>query len=79
MSPKRHLIIPDAQIKPGANTEHVDWAARAIVEYQPDVVVCIGDWWDFPSLNSHSKSSRAPDTRKMLSPGTRHSGDSARR
>lgn len=55
MTPKRHLIIPDAQIKPGANTEHVDWAARAIVEYEPDVVVCIGDWWDFPSLNAHSE------------------------
>jgi hypothetical protein len=55
MTPRRHLIIPDAQIRPGANTEHVDWAARAIVEYQPDVIVCIGDWWDFPSLNSHNE------------------------
>lgn len=51
----RHLIIPDAQIKPGGDTRHIDWAARAIVEYRPDVVVVIGDWWDFPSLNSHSE------------------------
>ena len=27
MTLRRHLIIPDAQIRPGANTEHVDWAA----------------------------------------------------
>lgn len=52
---RRHLIIPDAQIKPGGDTRHVDWAAQAIVEYMPDVVVCIGDWWDFPSLNGHNE------------------------
>ena len=52
---KRHLIIPDAQIKPGGDTRHIDWAAQAIVEYKPDVIVCIGDWWDFPSLNGHSE------------------------
>lgn len=50
----RHLIIPDAQIKPGGSTEHIDWAAQAIVEYRPSVIIVIGDWWDFQSLNSHS-------------------------
>ncbi|MGD9590819.1 MAG: hypothetical protein AB7Q37_18545 [Pyrinomonadaceae bacterium] len=56
---KRHLIIPDAQVKPGVATEHVDWAARAIVDYKPDTVVVIGDWWDFPSLNSHVEKGSA--------------------
>ena len=41
---RRHLIIPDAQIKPGQNLDHIDWAAKAIVEYRPDVIVVIGDW-----------------------------------
>lgn len=49
----RHLIIPDTQIKPGVDTTHIDWAARAIVEYRPDTVVVIGDWWDLPSLSTH--------------------------
>lgn len=53
--PQRHLIIPDAQVRPGVATDHIDWAAQAIVDYKPDVIVCIGDWWDFPSLNSHSE------------------------
>jgi hypothetical protein len=51
--PRRHLIIPDTQIKPGVDLRHIDWAAEAIVEYLPDVVVVIGDWWDMRSLNSH--------------------------
>lgn len=52
---RRHLIIPDTQIKPGVDTSHIDWAAEAIVEYRPDVIVVIGDWWDMHSLNSHEK------------------------
>jgi hypothetical protein len=52
---KRHLLIPDAQVKPGAPTEHINWAANAIVEYKPDVLIVIGDFWDFPSLNGHAE------------------------
>lgn len=50
----RHLIIPDCQIKPGDDLTHIDWAAQAIVEYLPDVIVIIGDFWDLPSLNTHA-------------------------
>jgi hypothetical protein len=49
------LWVPDVQCRRGVPTEHIDWCARAIVEYKPDVVGCIGDFWDFPSLNSHSE------------------------
>jgi hypothetical protein len=51
--PRRHLIIPDGQKKPGDDLTHVKWAAEAIVEYRPDVIVVIGDWWDLPSLGTH--------------------------
>ena len=50
---RRHLIIPDAQVRPGCDLTHIDWAAKAIIDYQPDVIVCIGDWWDLPSLSTH--------------------------
>ncbi len=56
---KRHLIIPDAQVKPVGNTEHINWAGEAILEYRPDVIVCLGDWWDLPSLNSHAEKGSA--------------------
>lgn len=52
--PRRHLIIPDTQVRPGVPIEHIDWAARAIVEYMPDVIVHLGDNWDMPSLSTHA-------------------------
>src|SRR5688500_14548016 len=51
---KRHLLIPDTQVRRGVDTKHIDWAARAIVEYRPDVVVMIGDHWDCPALSTHA-------------------------
>lgn len=56
---RRHLIIPDTQIRPGVPTEHIDWAAQAITDYMPDVIVVIGDWWDMPSCSSHAKPGSA--------------------
>jgi hypothetical protein len=50
---RRYLVIPDAQIRAGTDLTHVDWAAKAIVDYKPDVIVCMGDWWDLPSLSMH--------------------------
>jgi hypothetical protein len=52
---KRHLFIPDTQIRPGVPTDHLEWIGQAIVDYRPDVVVHAGDHWDFPSLNSHNE------------------------
>lgn len=51
---RRHLIIPDPQIRPGVPLEHIGWAAEAIVDYKPDVVVVLGDWWDMPSCSKHN-------------------------
>lgn len=53
-------MIPDCQIRPGVPVDHLRWIGKAIVEYKPDVVVCIGDFWDFPSLNSHEGAGSAP-------------------
>lgn len=58
--PKRHLFIPDTQIRPGVPTDHVDWIAQAIVDYLPDVVIVGGDWFDMPSLNGHEKPGSLP-------------------
>lgn len=51
--PRRHAIIPDGQLKPGDDLTHIQWAADALVDYLPDVIVCLGDWGDFPSLSTH--------------------------
>lgn len=55
MTARRHLIIPDTQVRPGVPLDHLKAAAHAIVEYRPDVVVHIGDHWDMPSCSSHSE------------------------
>ncbi len=49
----RHFLIPDAQVRPGVPLDHIAWIAQAIVDYLPDTVVNIGDWWDMPSLSMH--------------------------
>ena len=53
-APRRHFIIPDRQIKPGAPVHHNRWIGMAIRDYAPDVVVDIGDNADFPSMSQHS-------------------------
>lgn len=52
----RILVIPDAQVKDGVPTEHLEWAGHYIVDKQPDVVVCLGDFADMPSLSTHDKA-----------------------
>ena len=54
-SGKRILVIPDTQVKPGVNTDHLEWAGQYAVKMKPDVIVHIGDHWDMPSLSSYDK------------------------
>lgn len=53
---RRHLFIPDTQVRPGVPLDHIAWVAQAIVDYRPDVVIVGGDFWDMPSLNSHESA-----------------------
>lgn len=50
---KKHIIIPDVQVTPDSNTEHLEWAAKYCIKHKPDVIVCIGDFADMPSLSSY--------------------------
>lgn len=51
---KTHAIIPDCQVKPGVNTSHLKHVGNYLAEKRPDVIVCIGDFADMPSLSSYS-------------------------
>lgn len=53
---KSHFVVADTQLKPGVAQGHLTWAGRAVADYQPDVIVVLGDWWDFPSLSSYSST-----------------------
>jgi hypothetical protein len=44
-------VIPDVQALPGASFTHLAAAGKYIAAKRPDVIVCIGDFGDFPSLS----------------------------
>jgi hypothetical protein len=58
---RRHILIPDTQVRKGVPLEHLDWAAQAVIEYAPTSLHILGDWHDMPSLSSHDK----PGSRRM--------------
>lgn len=58
--PRRHFIIPDTQTRPGVPLDHLDWIGQYLAIKKPDVVVHLGDHWDFPSLNGHEEPGSAP-------------------
>ena len=49
-------MIPDTQLMPGCNLDHIESAGRYLAEMKPDTVVIIGDWWDLHSLNTFDKA-----------------------
>jgi hypothetical protein len=51
----RIAVMPDVAGAPGVPTDHVAHAGQYVAEKQPDVIVCIGDWWDMPSCSDHDK------------------------
>lgn len=59
------LVLPDTQVKPGVPTEHLEWAGRYAAEKKPEVIVCIGDWWDMESLSSYDKGKRSFEGRRF--------------
>ena len=57
-------VIPDVQSKPGVSPKFLKNVGRYIAEKEPDVVVCIGDFADMPSLSSYDKGKKAFEGRR---------------
>lgn len=48
-------VITDAQVKPGVPINHLTACGRYLAEdIRPDVIICIGDFADMPSLSGYS-------------------------
>lgn len=60
----RHLVIPDTQVKPGGETEHLTWAGKYAAAMKPDVIVHIGDHWDMESLSTYDKGKKSFEGRR---------------
>jgi len=52
---KRHIYIPDCQVKPGVPTDHLEALGNYIAAKKPDVIICAGDFADMPSLSTHNE------------------------
>jgi hypothetical protein len=59
-----HVLIPDCQIKPGVEVDHLEHIGKLIHEIKPAVVVVIGDFYDMPSLSSFDKGKRIFEGRR---------------
>ena len=60
------LIIADTQVKPTESLEYILWIGKYIHDTKPDIILMIGDWWDFPSLSSYDKGKASSEGRRFV-------------
>jgi hypothetical protein len=60
----KHFVIPDVQVKPGQDFTFLERIGKYIVDKQPDVVVCLGDFADMPSLSSYDVGKKSFEGRR---------------
>lgn len=58
------LVIPDTQVRPGCDISHLVHLGKYVAEKKPDVIVCLGDWADMPSLSSYDVGKKAFEGRQ---------------
>ena len=63
---RKHIFIPDLQIKPGVPMDHLTWIGNYIAEKRPDSLIQIGDFADMPSLSSYDEGTKAFEGRKYV-------------
>lgn len=61
-----HMVIGDTQAKSGVSLDYMRSIGELAAERQPDVIVMIGDHWDFPSLSSYDKGKLAAEGRRLV-------------
>ncbi len=64
----RHLVIPDTQVTPDSNTDHLVWAAKYCIGLNdpPDKIIFLGDHWDMESLCSYDEGKMSFEGRKYI-------------
>lgn len=50
---KRHMVLPDTQVRRGVRTDHLEAAGNYAVAKRPDTIIHLGDFADMPSLSTH--------------------------
>lgn len=57
--PRKHMFIPDTQIRPGERIDHLYWIGQYARDKRPDVIVFAGDWADMHSLSSYDRGKKS--------------------
>lgn len=63
---RTHCIIADTQAKPGIDLSYLARIGQYIVDKRPDVIIHIGDHYDFESLSSYDKGKRVMEGRRLI-------------
>ena len=63
--PLKICIVADTQAKPNVSLEYMKWIGKYIFDKKPDVVVHIGDAYDFESLSSYDKGKKSFEGRRL--------------
>lgn len=61
---KKHLVIPDCQVKPEVSTDYLEHVGNYIAEHEPDTIIQIGDFADMPSLSSYDVGKKEYEGRR---------------
>lgn len=62
----KHFVLPDCQIRPGDDLEFLRCIGRYLVKKQPEVIVCLGDFADMPSLSSYDVGKKSFEGRRYI-------------
>jgi hypothetical protein len=62
----KHFVLPDTQIRPGDDMAFLTKIGEYLVAKQPDVVVCLGDFADMPSLSSYDVGTKKFEGKRYL-------------
>lgn len=60
----KHFVLPDVQARPGDDFTFLRKIGQYIADKQPDVIVCLGDFADMPSLSSYDVGKRQYEGRR---------------
>jgi hypothetical protein len=63
---KKHMVISDCQVKDGVDLSYLERIGKFAAEKKPDVIVCIGDFADMPSLSSYDAGKKSFEGRRYI-------------
>ena len=62
---KNYLVFGDAHVDPNFSTDHLKWIGKLIVDWQPDVIVDLGDFGEFGSLSDYDRGKKSFEKRRI--------------